>query len=151
MYLQICCPEMDFAPARQSACRGPGPVLPQVPPCGALPDSERYICKHVCQRDCTRVCTHMQAHPYTYQKHYKSPTLIIKEPYQNNTHTDHPSSPGDPFQPGQSPRLNYPPPPPRPPPPAGRGRRGRAVQATLFVGLLQYFEIRRTVYIYENV
>jgi len=32
MYLQICCPETDFAAARQSACHGPGPVLPLVPP-----------------------------------------------------------------------------------------------------------------------
>ena len=41
---------MDFAAARQSACRGPGPVLPHVSPsrasarvCGALWKSERYI------------------------------------------------------------------------------------------------------------
>ena len=32
MYLQICCLEIDFAAARQSACRGPGPVLPLVSP-----------------------------------------------------------------------------------------------------------------------
>jgi len=47
MYLQICCPEMNFAAAHRSACRGPGPVLPLVPltrdqaracaePCGNL-------------------------------------------------------------------------------------------------------------------
>ena len=43
----MCCPEKDFAAARQSACRGPGPLLPLVPqsrkqartcaePCGNL-------------------------------------------------------------------------------------------------------------------
>ena len=32
MYSKIYCPEIDFAAARQRACRGPGPVLPLVPP-----------------------------------------------------------------------------------------------------------------------
>jgi len=94
--------------------------------------SERCIFQYVSQRECKHVCTCIQAHPYIYQQYLKSPTQILKESYTAPPTQSHPHSPI--IEETVSPRPLK-----------------RTMQATLFVGLLQYFKTRRTAYIYEHI
>ena len=93
-------------------------------------------------------CVRLQTHPYIYQQYLKSPTQILKDSYTTPPTQYRPRSPINEETVSPIP-LKLP--PPLPPPRSGDGGEGEGHVGNTFVGLLQYFKTRRTVYIYEQM